>query len=609
MDIKYVPHTMDLSNIWDAEYWEKYSKRTDREVSLCGDCIISYCEQCDANYVWICKPELYIQHADEGLDGFTKNEAERVRSYLEKQCKENIELQELFEIGKHRYDDFEVFLEKNSECPVCGKKWLREMRSSDEKIVEAYKYLKRGVITRGSFRLPKDLMDVPEDINDKVFDMKKDREDAYKILDAVYGTIEARELIEKCSDNLIVTPADISEDRIREIKDSPDELSKYVWNAMEIEQSVFSVNERIEQLYIKLQKTRRNNIQAKNELPMLTQGYKKTIDDECDDRIIVLRQKKIGDYGLGLLAHPEKPVPPTIVKKIDMDEPTKPIHLKPGLFNKNKVLQKNAEMDSAYNEQMKIYEEKVEDYKRKLEEYNKKKMIFDEKMKEFEEKDEKISKNNEFIEKLYREKQNEEIESVNAERSIRLGEIDQAIENGEITLPEIIENKMVLDEIKEAEDTLEKLLCFREQYYSPNIVFSKYRDLSVLSMIYEYLQAGRCTELVGPNGAYNIYESELRANMIISKLDDVIERLDDIKQSQYTLCNIMKGVKNRLNNIDDKMAKACKSLDNIDKTSRIIAEHTEIIAHNTYISAYYAEKTAYYTKLSATVNIASFLGF
>lgn len=81
-----------------------------------------------------------------------------------------------------------------------------------------------------------------------------------------------------------------------------------------------------------------------------------------------------------------------------------------------------------------------------------------------------------------------------------------------------------------------------QQYYSAEVIFPKYRNLPALTMFYEYLTTGRCSELTGPNGAYNLYESELRQNTIISQMNVIISKLDEIKANQYILYETVKGI-------------------------------------------------------------------
>ena len=82
--------------------------------------------------------------------------------------------------------------------------------------------------------------------------------------------------------------------------------------------------------------------------------------------------------------------------------------------------------------------------------------------------------------------------------------------------------------LKETKENLERV-------YSKNSIYPKYRNLPALTSIYEYYVTGRCEELSGPYGAYNLYEDEVRKDKIISQLNTVIANLEQIKQNQYKL--------------------------------------------------------------------------
>ena len=82
--------------------------------------------------------------------------------------------------------------------------------------------------------------------------------------------------------------------------------------------------------------------------------------------------------------------------------------------------------------------------------------------------------------------------------------------------------------LKETKENLERI-------YSKNIIYPKYRNLPALTSIYEYYVTGRCEELSGPYGAYNLYEDEVRKDKVISQLNTIIANLEQIKQNQYKL--------------------------------------------------------------------------
>ena len=81
-----------------------------------------------------------------------------------------------------------------------------------------------------------------------------------------------------------------------------------------------------------------------------------------------------------------------------------------------------------------------------------------------------------------------------------------------------------------------------DKLYSVDVIYPKYRTLPALTSIYEYLVTGRCEELSGAHGAYNLYEDEIRKDTIISQLNTVIENLEQIKQNQYMLYEQVKGI-------------------------------------------------------------------
>lgn len=123
-------------------------------------------------------------------------------------------------------------------------------------------------------------------------------------------------------------------------------------------------------------------------------------------------------------------------------------------------------------------------------------------------------------------------------------------------------------QVAQLNELLEKLTTTREKLYSVDVVYSKYRDLIAISTIYEYFASGRCSELEGPNGAYNLYENELRANIIIGSLGQIISDLQQIKNGQFALYQ------------------------ELHNSNKVIASLLCNIADNTQMTAYYAKVAA-----------------
>ena len=79
-------------------------------------------------------------------------------------------------------------------------------------------------------------------------------------------------------------------------------------------------------------------------------------------------------------------------------------------------------------------------------------------------------------------------------------------------------------------------------------------------MFFEYLSAGRCDALEGTYGAYNLYESECRANLIISQLNQIFESLEQIKKNQFTVYNELQAIKVAINDLAYSMDRLGDSL-------------------------------------------------
>lgn len=71
--------------------------------------------------------------------------------------------------------------------------------------------------------------------------------------------------------------------------------------------------------------------------------------------------------------------------------------------------------------------------------------------------------------------------------------------------------------------------------YDKALLYVKYRNFVAVCSICEYLESGRCIELGGPDGAYNLFEQEIRMNLIITQFGLIISELDEIRENQAML--------------------------------------------------------------------------
>ena len=133
-------------------------------------------------------------------------------------------------------------------------------------------------------------------------------------------------------------------------------------------------------------------------------------------------------------------------------------------------------------------------------------------------------------------------------------------------------------QLNQAIDLNNQTLLLLKNFYNMGVVYPKYRSLVPISMFHEYLSSGRCSQLEGHEGAYNIYEMEIRMNVIISKLDEIIDRLDAIQNNQYMLYHAIQE--------SNRTAKqVCNTL--VD-----CSNHLQNISANTEASMYFQQATA-----------------
>ena len=108
-----------------------------------------------------------------------------------------------------------------------------------------------------------------------------------------------------------------------------------------------------------------------------------------------------------------------------------------------------------------------------------------------------------------------------------------------------------------------------EEHYANSLIFPKYHYFIAVAQILEYFESGRCETLAGADGAYNLYESELRQNIIISNLEMIGNTLEEIKDTMYHIYNTLQGTNNLLGAIDADLQKLRQSVD--VNTSAIVA--------------------------------------
>lgn len=308
---------------------------------------------------------------------------------------------------------------------------------------------------------------------------------------------------------------------------SLENLKEYLSNLIRLEINIYSLTRRLSSLYFERKQISKT---VNRDIGTSTKVFRDALAAAEADL------NKIRQEGVTV----EQPVKPPL-----------PVLKKPNLFNKAKVLAENEAATAQYNAAMEEYARQIEACQAE--------------------------------EKRLTEKAISE-----ASERVRLAEASLEAKQAEmesVDIPSAVLARSADHEIEEAEKCLKDTLKARNELYSYNVVFGKYRNLVAVSTFYEYLMAGRCTALEGVDGAYNIYEAEIRTNMIISQLTVIIQKLEEIKANQYMLYSELRIANQNLLQISEKMDSAIEALDRI-------GDNAEQIAYNTEATAFYAKKNA-----------------
>lgn len=140
---------------------------------------------------------------------------------------------------------------------------------------------------------------------------------------------------------------------------------------------------------------------------------------------------------------------------------------------------------------------------------------------------------------------------------------------------------------KKLETPHQQSLDIREKLYARNVMYPKYQNLPALTSIYEYFITGRCEELIGPHGAYNMYEDEMRKDTVISQLNTVIANLEQIKQNQYMLYQQVKAIQNTASEIGNELAQIRGYTAALTELSAMNAYYNAVSARNSRIMTAY----------------------
>ena len=149
-------------------------------------------------------------------------------------------------------------------------------------------------------------------------------------------------------------------------------------------------------------------------------------------------------------------------------------------------------------------------------------------------------------------------------------------------------------EIKKIEEQINRSQKCLQRIYDANIIHPKYREFTRVCSLYEYIDTGRCWSLektATDEGAYNILEKELLANIIIAKLDYIVSNLDTIRNNQYELYISIKKSNGRLSEIVDANNRIVAHLELISNQSSNLESNLDKIQENSELTRYFSERS------------------
>lgn len=359
------------------------------------------------------------------------------------------------------------------------------------------------------------------------------------------------------------------------IKNDKNKLIKYIQHIVKLETIIYSLEKRYSELEEEREKaiiksfedakkqiiSRENNLKV--ELENIQQNKEKYLKDIEDS-----------------VKKPKKPTKPSF----SLTPPESPYTRKPGLFNRKKIIAENERLRRRHDEQ--------------LLEYRRAKDYFDQDMTKFYtelddyleecEKRKKEARDRAIEEYDLRYPKEKLIEEVKDIQTNFYSKINDLIANSECA----IKNESIQYEQEYILHLLRDIIKAQIKLYSYGVIYGKYRSYVALSSFCDYLLAGRCTELEGPDGTYNLYELESRSDIVINKLDKILTSLDQIKENQYYIFNEIKTANDSLDMINGQLL-VNNSLEvvEISKLNDIIA-NTNQTAYNTAVTAFYSKKNA-----------------
>lgn len=287
--------------------------------------------------------------------------------------------------------------------------------------------------------------------------------------------------------------------------------------------------------------------------------------EKIKNKILELVDKELKKDGIVEPKSPKKPAMHS--KKVTIPPvPVEPIYEKPGLFNKKRVEQRNKAAATAYQEQLTNYRKmcaQAEQYQKALaefnaamEQYRKDKAEYDQSYSDY------IQARNNTEEKVKAdlEAKKRKKELAEQEKATRFADERNQLRNEAL---KSFPNQKKIDFLEEQKKVLKtelaETIAIRRSLLNSDVIYQKYRTIVAEACMLEYLDSGRCKTLTGDNGAYNLYESEIRAGIINPILDQLLLSIETVKVSKSVLFVELSEISRYIKDVSDKLQKVLKT--------------------------------------------------
>lgn len=180
--------------------------------------------------------------------------------------------------------------------------------------------------------------------------------------------------------------------------------------------------------------------------------------------------------------------------------------------------------------------------------------------------------------------------SLYTEYKEKMNDYHELIKKDKIRVDQELKKKRNIDlQINVLQKNKDEISSMLRKLYDMNIIYPKYHNFIAVATFYEYFDSGRCNSLEGHEGAYNIFETELRLDKILGKLDDIINHLEKIRSTQYAIYNAI--------------SEGNRTANAIYQTSQKISDNMTTLADNTAITAYNSEIATRNTEILKFISI------